>query len=145
MRLMVTKYATQLHALGFRIWHERRLVHAHLYLTLCVVALVWVATALEGLKFSDPFGVWFQNAVQLFVAVALAAFGWLRYQRHMLLASELGHYVTCPQCSNNGAVTFLQIDARRLRLRCKKCTHEWTQDTTMFAPRALAESLEIDR
>jgi hypothetical protein len=129
----MSKYAQQLEKLGFRDWYEKRLVHAHLYLTLCILALVMLAASAESLSLAAPTPAIVIDASLLFASGAIAAWGWLKYQRHMLMANELAHYATCPQCEHYGALTFPKLAPNKVGLRCKKCGHEWEHETDLFA------------
>lgn len=129
----MSKYATQLNALGFRRWYERRLVHAHLYLTLCVVALVMLAASAESVSLAAPTPAIVIDVTLLFASGAIAAWGWLKYQRHMSMANEMADYATCPQCGRYGTLSFPRLERDRIDLRCKKCEHKWGHMTTLFS------------
>jgi hypothetical protein len=130
---MISKYATQLAALGYRKWYERRLTHAHGYLVLLIVALIMIASVAEGISTRGPTKELLSDAVLLLATGGIAAFGWAKYKMHMLLAEELAFYSTCEQCQAHGKLEFLAITHTGMDLRCKKCDHRWRAQTQMFA------------
>jgi hypothetical protein len=130
----MNKYAKQLERLGFHSWYERRLIHAHLYLTLCIIALLMVAISAEALSASlakrSPETV--SDLVLVFASGAIAAWCWVKYQRHMLMASEIAHYATCPRCEKYGSLQFPELTQSKVSLRCKKCGFGWGHETEVF-------------
>ncbi len=130
---MITKYAAQLEKLGFRKWYEKRLVHAHGYLLLLIVAMIMIAALAEGVSLRGPTRALAADVALLLASGGIAAFAWVKYQAHMLLADELAHYATCARCQAYGKLTFLALNNESVRLQCKKCGHGWEVATQMFA------------
>lgn len=126
--------------LGFRKWYERQLVESHLYLVTCFLGIIMIAAAFEVFgnraTLTDVL-----TALLTGIAGGVAALvGWERYKRIMRVAEQLGQQSVCTQCG--AYARFEVVDAGKalqaepvdiddpgeiwLKVRCRKCGHEWT-------------------
>ncbi len=129
----------RIRAFGFRKWYERQLVLGHLYLVACILGLILVAAAVEVyLSQTGRTGLAFALAMGI-PGVALAAVGWERYRRIMLVADHLVSNATCQRCQVYGSfdikeagaamhqepVDIQNADEVWVKVHCKKCGNEW--------------------
>ena len=123
--------------LGFRRWYERQLIEGHVYFVGCFVSLIVLAASLEQFDMRGALGqqVW---TGALAVGSAFACFKCLRwYQFLMVRAETLGAQSSCARCETYGILKVVEaghgaVDGARddswIRVRCKKCGHEWRMD-----------------
>ena len=118
---------------GFKRWYEHRLIHAHAYLVTCFLCMILVATLLEEYSIRWPLMSQVLTLGIVAVAGALGIVSWLRYRVQFALAEHFADRSTCEAC---GAYARFEVTASRqgededagtwLRVRCRKCRHEWT-------------------
>ena len=130
--------------LGFRRWYERQLIEGHVYFVTCFLSLIVFAASLEQFDVRGPVGQQIWMAV-LVVGSALLCFKSLRWYSFLLARAEvLGSQSSCAQCSAYGILQVVEAgcgapasaeaesggDNSWIRVRCKKCGHEWRMDNT---------------
>lgn len=128
---------------GYRRWYERQLIESHLYFVSCFLGIILVAVAFEEFTVLAP-------PMKTLVALGMGAAGmlltmvaWVRYHRLMRRSERIADGATCRGCSSYGTFRVLETGARSaspypgqqdepadaedawLRVRCKKCGHEW--------------------
>lgn len=130
--------------LGFRQWYERELIFAHLWLVTCFLGMVVVLAGVEVLGIKETLT---QNLAGLALGIGgglVSLYSWARYQARMTLAERLGDHATCGRCGTYAIFKVLsggdgaggrmgQSDDDSeddpggvwLRVRCKRCEHEW--------------------
>ena len=127
--------------LGFRRWYERELIDGHVYLVTFLLSLIAVAVCLEQIQWRGPV------AQLMFMLTAIIAGGFLcvatlrRYSFLMVRAQSFGAQSNCPHCHIYGVLqvldagdvdrqdgVFAVTDNLWIRVRCKKCDHEWKID-----------------
>ena len=127
--------------LGFRRWYERQLIEGHVYFVTCFLSLITFAACLEQFDGRGPLGQQFWTAA-LIVGSALLCFKSLRWYNFLLARAEtLGAQSSCSQCSTYGILAVVDAghstagaDAATvgysswIRVRCKKCGHEWRME-----------------
>ena len=121
---------------GFKKWYERQLIESHAYLVTCLLCMILVAALLEEMSFRAP-GL----KVLLMLAVIaggglVGLFSWLRYKAIMVTAERFGDRSVCEQChayakfdivaSGGTPATPESEPDPWLRVRCRKCGHDWT-------------------
>lgn len=113
--------------IGFRKWYERELLHSHANLVLLLLATLGLLGCAEAYSaraaLSDQLQV-------LAAAVASAAIGLLALRRYLYLlnhAEFVANQATCERCDTYARLEMLDEHpaANRLRVRCRKCGHEW--------------------
>jgi hypothetical protein len=135
--------------LGFRKWHERQLIEAHVWLATGFLALILAFTLLVLRNDLTDAG---QRLVMMAVAVAAGAgclFAWSLYHRILgatVLAAELA---VCPHCGTYGRLTVVRsvdqsetaveqqpilADLPHLRVRCRQCQGEWQLEPPSAPP-----------
>ena len=125
--------------LGFRRWYERQLIEGHVYFITSFLSIVLMAACLEQI---DLHGSGWQL---LFMLAVIAATGWscvtaLRRYNFLLIRAEcFGSQSTCAECKTYGVLQVLgagqsetvdpqRLDEEWIRVRCKKCGHEWRME-----------------
>jgi hypothetical protein len=127
--------------LGFRRWYERQLIEGHVYFVTCFLSMILVAACLEQINWREPGRELLM--VGAIVIGALLCLGSLRRYNFILWRAEcLGEQSTCGQCRAYGVLQVLDAgmaqererasgaaaDNTWIRVRCKKCGHEWRMD-----------------
>jgi hypothetical protein len=118
---------------GFRRWYERQLIESHAYLVTGVLSLVMMLIAIEYIEFRESIG----NALVLAVIAAsgavLSVFAWKQFNRLLFRAEALAGQAVCATCRAYAKFDVLDardsseaISGRCLRVRCRKCRHEWS-------------------
>jgi hypothetical protein len=128
--------AAQIREIGFKRWYERQLIESHAYLITCFLSMIGVAVTLEV---PELMKLGFETVVRLAIAfggIALCIVAWNQYKKRMLLADILGEGATCSNChvyaafNVVGSGTSIPRDENVydfwMRVRCRKCGHEWT-------------------
>ena len=126
--------------LGFRRWYERQLIEGHVYFVTCFLSMIVFAASLEQFDGKGPLGqqIWMASLV---AASAFVSFKTLRWYNFLLARAEtLGAQSSCAECSTYGILEVLEagcgapgadgvaaaVDHNSwIRVRCKKCGHEW--------------------
>jgi hypothetical protein len=126
--------------LGFRRWYERQLIEGHLYFVTCFLSMILVAVCLEQMDWKRPLG---DLALVAYVAggLFLCLLSIRRYNYLLMRAECLAEQSVCAQCATYGVLQVLAAGAAPqetqeaanpdnlwLRVRCKKCGHEWRMD-----------------
>ena len=124
--------------LGFRRWYERQLIEGHVSLVTCLLSMILVAACFEQIDWHGPV------LKLLFMIAVISAGAWLclravlRYNFLLFRAEHLGEQSSCGQCRTYGVLQVLGAggdtgqgaetsgsDNSWIRVRCKKCGHEW--------------------
>ena len=121
-----------LRAAGFRRWYERQLIESHAWLVTAFLALIMMAVALEAADFDGSF---VETLVLVLIAGAggaLVLFAFRRFRDQMTRAEALAAQAECNVCHAYGRFEVLQgrdssesVSGRQLRVRCRRCAHEW--------------------
>jgi hypothetical protein len=111
--------------LGFKRWYERQLIEGHAWLITCVLCMLAVAACLEELSFRGPLSQALALGGFVFAAGALAVYGWDRYRTIMVVAQRVAERSTCESCRTYAAFRLIGAEGGTLRVRCRKCAHEW--------------------
>lgn len=114
--------------LGFKRWYERELIEGHAWLVSCVLGLLAVAACLEEMSFRGPLAQVLALGAAVFAAGLLAIYGWNRYRLIMAVVERIGEHSTCASCRTYAAFRLVGSEGGVLRVRCRKCAHEWRID-----------------
>lgn len=125
--------AARIRKLGFRRWHERQLIEAHASLVTAFLAMIVVAVCLDQFRWRDG---GFKPLILLVLAIAGIALCYKSvtfYFRVLFRAEHFAQQAVCNICKSYGALEVLNCaapgvasDEDWLRVRCKKCGHDWT-------------------
>jgi hypothetical protein len=122
--------------LGFRRWFERQLIESHVYLVTCLLCLIVVFAMIEELNARDGF----ERALVLALTLCAGALGLISFERYRLMLFQALHLSGRSNCEKCGAYgQFNVLDSARadpsegireywLKVRCRKCNHEWVMD-----------------
>ena len=127
--------------LGFRRWYERQLIESHVYFVTCILSMILVAVCAEQINWRAA-GQDLALFGYLIGGTALAFASLRRYNFLLLRAECFGNQSTCRNCLTYGVVAVLDAgvadadqernapsaDNSWIRVRCKKCGHEWRMD-----------------
>jgi predicted nucleic-acid-binding Zn-ribbon protein len=128
--------------LGFRRWYERELIDGHIYLVTCLLSLIAVAVCLERIEWRGPMTQFIFMLTTIIAGGALCVSALRRYSFLMVRAQSFGAQSDCPHCNCYGMLQvvdavdverqfpglFVVADNSWIRVRCKKCAHEWKMD-----------------
>jgi hypothetical protein len=113
--------ADSIRRLGFARWYERRLIEGHAWFISGFMCMIAIAACAEELSFRGPPGRFFFYAAILLGAIAVAIYGFQRYQQILVEAQSLGENATCGSC---GAYARFKL-VSHCNVQCRKCSHEW--------------------
>lgn len=123
--------------LGFRRWYERELIEGHVYFVTCFLSMIVVAVCLEQIDWRHPTHE-LATIAYIVGGVVLCVFSLRRYNLIILRAECFGAQSTCAHCRTYGVLQVLAAgsaddaedaaDSPWLRVRCKRCGHEWRMD-----------------
>ena len=129
--------ADSIRKLGFRRWHERQLIEAHASLVTAFLGVILIAVCLDQMQWRD-------GGIKPFIMLALAAGGVMLcfktvgfYFAVLFRAEHFAAQAKCDHCGVYGVINILAAPARAaslddaastdwLKVRCKKCGHDWT-------------------
>jgi hypothetical protein len=126
--------ADRIRKLGFKRWYERTLIESHAYLVMAIFGLILTLGGVETvLQRVSGTSMLLGVVVSLF-GVFLVSTGIHRYFSMLMLATGMSAHATCPQCAKYAAFNIKasgvsDVDPNGppwLRVRCRKCEHEWT-------------------
>ncbi len=112
---------------GFRSWHERELLGSFAWMTLLVLAAIVAFAALEALITTQAWGDRAKSALVIAGAGAVGVVAMHRFLQQLAYAMKTSSQATCQQCETFGhlAVVAEERAATWVRVRCRKCNHEW--------------------
>jgi len=128
--------------LGFRRWYERQLIEGHLYFVTCFLSLIAFAACLEQIEWRGPLVQQLTMLALIVVAGVLCIMSLRRYNFLVVRAETLGAQSSCSRCNAYGVLKVIgagrgdsvpgddpaDADNPWIRVRCKKCGHEWRMD-----------------
>lgn len=112
---------------GFRSWHERELLGSFAWMILLVLAAIVAFAALEALITAQDWGDRARSAFVITGAGAVGVVSMHRFLQQLAFAMKASSQAACSQCETFGhlAVVAEDRDATWVRVRCRKCSHEW--------------------
>ena len=114
--------------LGFKRWYERQLIEGHAWLITCVLCLIAVSACLEELSFRGPLPQVLALGAAVFAGGAVGIYGWNRYRLIMAVVERVAEHSTCVSCRTYAAFRLIGTEGTVMRVRCRKCAHEWRID-----------------
>jgi hypothetical protein len=138
------RYEESIRKLGFKRWYERQLIESHGYLVTCFLSMILIAVALDDVTAKAPA---LERLLMIAIAgcaFALSIYAWGKYLDGLTRAERVARDATCAQCQAYAAFKVVgsgpqpmrlllpsgQLPAGQpevwLRVRCRKCEHEWT-------------------
>lgn len=123
--------AERIQKFGFKRWYERTLIESHAYF---VTAFLGMIVAVAGIELIGQHGTPTRTLLGLAAALfgtALVALGIHRYYRILMVAEGYGDRATCPGCRTYASFNVIAVgdeatDSMWLRVKCRKCSNEWT-------------------
>jgi hypothetical protein len=137
-------YEDAIRKLGFKRWYERQLIESHGYLVTCFLSMIVIAVALDDIAFE---GRGWEPVLMLVVALGalvLAVHAWNQYRQGLIKAERVASEATCGRCKAYAAFRIVASGPQPtrllqpsgelpvgqpevwLRVRCRRCEHEWT-------------------
>ena len=112
---------------GFRSWHERELLGGFAWMILLVLAAIVAFGALEALITAPAWGDRAKSALVITGAGAVSVVSMQRFLQQLAGAMKASSQATCGQCATFGHLAVAAEDraATWVRVRCRKCGHEW--------------------
>lgn len=122
---------------GFRHWYERQLIEAHACLVTAFLGVIMVAVCLDQFRWRDA-GVKPALMLGLVIAGIVLCAKMVRvYYRVLFRAECYARQSVCGQCKVYGVLQVVSAsthepqyadsaaDRNWLRVRCRKCGHDW--------------------
>lgn len=113
--------ADSIRRLGFARWYERRLIEGHAWFISGFACMIVIPACFEELMFKGSVLRWLAYVGLILAAVAVGAYGLIRYQKILVEAERLGEQATCPAC---GTYARFRL-ASSTHAQCKKCQNQW--------------------
>lgn len=110
---------------GFRKWYERELLQSHAMLALCFLCLIGIFAAFEAASGVQSVA---DRAFDVFTILLCGAVGVWSLRRYLFLLSHaeaVANQADCPHCREYARFKLMAENGEALRVRCKKCEHEW--------------------
>jgi len=110
---------------GFHRWYERQLTESFAWLVTCLLCAVVIAAGLESAW--SQLASW-RGLSMLALVYVVGLICWTALQRFLTQlthANRIASSSTCERCGENGRYEVLS-DTAAMRVRCRKCAHEWT-------------------
>lgn len=127
--------------LGFRRWYERELIDGHVCLVTCIMSLILIAVCLDQIEWRGPFVRLVFTLAALALGGALCFESLRRYGFLLARAECFGEQSSCAKCKVYGVLQVIGAgvgkarplplappDNSWVRVRCKRCGHEWRID-----------------
>src|SRR5262245_29617366 len=90
--------ADSIRRLGFARWYERPLIEGHAWFVSGVACMVAIPACIEELAFRGSAARLLAYVVLVAAAGAIGIYGFVRYQRILSEAEQLGEQATCGAC-----------------------------------------------
>lgn len=133
--------AKRIEKLGFRRWYERELIEGHAYLVTGFLSFILIAVFLEEIDWRGSFGHVAYMLAVIVIGIAACTIAVRRYGFLLARAERLGGQSSCTRCGAYGVLQVLAAgdetrspgflamsDNAWIRVRCRKCGHEWRMD-----------------
>jgi predicted Zn finger-like uncharacterized protein len=111
---------------GFRKWYERELLQSHAHMALAFLCAVGVFAAFEA---SAGALDWVDRLIDVLAVLVCGGVGVWAIRRYLWLlgnAEAIAHQADCPSCQTYARLEVRSVPVDGVRVRCKKCGHEWT-------------------
>lgn len=121
----MVKLAEGIRRLGFRKWYERELLQSHAMLALCFLCMIGVFAAFEAFRSVETT---LDRAIDVIAVLVCVAVGLWSLRRYLFLlghAEAMANQADCPHCKEYARFNLMAHNGQTLRVRCKKCEHEW--------------------
>lgn len=122
--------AQKIRRLGFRKWYERELLTSHANLVLLLLAAIGLLASAE---IYDRRAGFFEQLDVIAAAIASAVVGAIALRRYLYglnHAEYVADQAVCRSCGTYALLDLLGEDSGgpALRVRCRRCGHEWRID-----------------
>ena len=119
--------AEGIRTVGFRKWYERELLSSHAHMLLALICTIALMACLELVQ-SGTAAEKLVDVGMILVSGAIGLWALRRYLFLLMHAEALADQANCPSCAEYGRLTVVDGDRRegQLRVRCRKCSYEWT-------------------
>jgi len=121
--------------LGFRRWYERQLIESHGFLVTGFLSMIALIACLEEFSARAPLRSLAASLALIAGCGVVCVWSFRRYHALLIRAEHLGEHSVCGRCAVYGALEVVQTgganagvdaDAAWLKVRCRKCGHQWT-------------------
>lgn len=113
---------------GFRKWYERELLGSHGWMVLLFLCTIGLFAAYEGLSQTAGSDARLGNLAAIGLCGVVGVVALRRYLYLLLHAEAVANQAVCSRCDAYGRLEVLAEErgGERLRVRCRRCGHEWT-------------------
>lgn len=115
---------------GFLSWHERLLLVGHGWLVVALIASIAAFASLETLLTSSDTLDRVANLAAFTILAVITVVTLRRFIAMLVRAQRAATQARCPHCETYGRLAVVAEDpeASWVRVRCRKCGHEWPMD-----------------
>jgi len=112
---------------GFRKWYERELLGSHAHLVLLFLCSIGLLATSEFFSLSAPLSDQLADAAAVILFVAVGVRSLRRYLYLLMHAEQVANQAVCLKCESYGRFSLIDENHGEnvIRVRCKKCQHEW--------------------
>ena len=116
--------------LGFRKWYERELLQSHANLVLLLLASLGLLGAAEAYSAQAALLDQLQIVAAALASAVIGVFALRRYLYLLNHAEFVANQADCAHCGTYARWDLLSEQAQdgRVKVRCRKCSHEWHID-----------------
>lgn len=122
--------------LGFRRWYERQLIESHVYFVTAFLSMILVVACIEEFNLRAPGWTPVLMLALIMGGTVLCLWSLGRYKFMLDRAEYAAERSTCGKCAVYGALEVHSAGhagsgaraAPWLKVRCRKCGHEWVID-----------------
>jgi hypothetical protein len=139
--------ATRIRKLGFRRWYERQLIEAHASLVTAFLTVIVIAVCLDQFHWQEGGMKPLAMLLLMLAGIALCYKTVTCYFTTLFRAEHFAAQAVCGTCKTygvlevQGCATAAAADCDDwLKVRCKKCGHDWTMTAEATKP-ALGKAL----
>ena len=112
---------------SFRKWYERELFSSHAHMLLLFLCTIGLLAAFEVYSKSASLTDRVIDVVAVILFTAVGVWALRRYLYLLMHAEQVANQAVCKQCETYGRFVLVEEDrtGSQVRVRCKKCQHEW--------------------
>lgn len=112
---------------GFRKWYERELLSGHAWLVMTFLCTIGLFGAFESMSRRRGWNEQIDDLAAIAVCSVVGLWSLRRYLRQLMHAEATANQAVCADCGAYGRLGVAAEDRARsrLRVRCKRCAHEW--------------------
>ncbi len=112
---------------GFRKWYERELFSSHAHMVLLLLCTIGLLAAAEVYSRRAPLSDQLIDVAAVILFAVVGVWSLRRYLYLLMHAEQVATQAVCKCCETYGRFSLVEENRSgdQVRVRCKKCQHEW--------------------